>query len=70
MANRSYDQFGRQSAQNGMIEQIQQIKQMLNGRDPRVVVEEMLRTGQMSQQQFNSLAQQASQLYEARGGYK
>jgi hypothetical protein len=53
-----------------MIEQIQQIKQMLNGRDPRAVVEEMLRTGQMSQQQFNSLAQQASQLYEAMGGYK
>lgn len=32
--------------------------------DPKAQVEEMLRTGQLSQQQFDALAQQANQLVQ------
>ena len=45
-----------------MIQQFNQFKQQMQGRNPKAMVEDMLRTGRLSQAQFEQLKQQASQL--------
>lgn len=47
-----------------MIQQFNQFKQQMMGRNPKAMVEEMLRTGRLSQAQFEQLKQQASQLQQ------
>ena len=46
----------------GMIQQFNQFKQQIAGQDPRAIVQGMLKSGQMSQQQFDELAKMATQL--------
>ena len=62
MANRLYDQFGRQ---NNPIEQLAQqareFQKQFKG-SPRQEVERLLQTGQMSQSQFNQYSQIAQQV--------
>ena len=45
-----------------MIQQFAQFKQQMQGRDPRAMVEQLLTSGQMTQQQFQQLQQQAKML--------
>ena len=45
-----------------MLQQFAQFKQQMQGRDPRAMVEQLLANGQMTQQQFNQLKQQAQML--------
>lgn len=47
-----------------MIQQFNQFKQQMQGRNPKAMVEDMLRTGRLSQSQFEQLKQQASQLQQ------
>lgn len=54
-----------QSNQNNafaMIQQFAQFKQQMHGKNPQAIVEGMLKTGQMSQSQFEQLKQQAQAL--------
>lgn len=44
-----------------MVQQFMQFKQQMQGKDPQKIVEQMLADGQMSQQQFEQLKQQAEQ---------
>ena len=45
-----------------LISQFNQFRQMYSGGDPRQQVQSLLRSGQMSQEQFKQLAEQADQL--------
>ena len=45
-----------------MLQQIQKFKQSLNGKDPQAIVQGLLDSGQMTQEQFNQLKQQAEQI--------
>ena len=64
MANPIYDQFGgQQSTDDGMpnfMADFQRLQQTI--KNPRQEVERLLQSGAMSQQTFNSLAQQANQI--------
>ena len=44
-----------------MIQQFNQFRQTFNG-DPRAKVQELLNSGQMSQEQYNQLSQMANQM--------
>jgi hypothetical protein len=44
-----------------VVQQFMQFKQQMQGKDPQKIVEQMLADGQMSQQQFEQLKQQAEQ---------
>ena len=45
-----------------MLQQFAQFKQQMQGRDPRAMVEQLLASGQMTQQQFDQLKKQAQML--------
>ena len=68
MANPLYGQFGgQQSTDNGMpnfMADFQRLQQTI--KNPRKEVERLLQSGAMSQQTFNSLAQQANQILGGR----
>lgn len=60
MANPLFQQFG-QTQKSGIMQQVEQMRSTLK-QDPRDIVQGLLNSGQMSQQQFNMLAQQANQI--------
>lgn len=68
MSNPLYGQFGgQQSANNGFynfMADFQRLQQTV--KNPRQEVERLLQSGAMSQQTFNSLAQQANQILGGR----
>lgn len=68
MSNPLYGQFGsQQSVNNGFsnfMADFQRLQQTV--KNPRQEVERLLQSGQMSQQTFNSLAQQANQILGGR----
>ena len=45
-----------------MLQQFTQFKQQMRGRDPKAMVEQLLASGKMTQQQFDQLKQQAQML--------
>lgn len=45
-----------------MIQQFAEFKKQMAGKDPQAIVQQMLQSGQMSQQQFDQLKQQAMAL--------
>lgn len=45
--------------QNNMIQQFAEFKRQMAGKDPQTMVQQLLQSGQMSQQQFEQLKQQA-----------
>ena len=67
MANRLYNQFGRQ---NNPLEQLAQqareFQKQFKG-NPRQEVERLLQTGAMSQKTFNELSQIAQQVVQSMG---
>lgn len=68
MANPLFNQFGVQQAQNtefpDFMAYFQRLQQTV--KNPRQEVERLLQSGAMSQQTFNSLAQQANQILGGR----
>lgn len=48
--------------QMAMLQQFQQFKQQMQGKDAQKIVEQMLADGRMSQQQFEQLKQQVETL--------
>lgn len=45
-----------------MIQQFAEFKRQMAGKDPQAMVQQLLQSGQMSQQQFDQLKQQAMSL--------
>lgn len=66
MANPLFGQFGNQPQNDfsQLMADVQRLSQTI--KNPRQEVERLLQTGQMSQQTFNSLAQQANQILGGR----
>ena len=68
MPNPIFEQFGGQKAANNgftnFMADFQRLQQAV--KNPRQEVERLLQSGQMSQQTFNSLAQQANQILGGR----
>ena len=63
MANPLYGQFGGQQVNNGFsnfMSEFHRLQQTV--KNPKQEVERLLQSGAMSQQTFNSLAQQANQI--------
>ena len=57
--NPLFQQYGNQN-QNPMLTQFLQFKKQFSG-DPKQVVQGLLNSGKMTQEQFNQLSQQATQ---------
>ena len=67
MNNPLYEQFGDQQNNNGFsafMNDLQRLQQTI--KNPKQEVERLLQSGAMSQQTFNSLAQQADQILGGR----
>lgn len=63
MSNPLYGQFGGQQVNNGFSDFMNEFHRLQQTvKNPKQEVERLLQSGQMSQQTFNSLAQQASQI--------
>lgn len=63
MANNLYNSIGmNNNPMTNIISQINQFKNNFKG-NPRAEVERLLNSGQMSQEQFNQLAQMAQQIF-------
>lgn len=60
MVNPMLAMLNRQPRQNNYantLQQFRQFKQQMAGKDPKAMIEELLCTGKMTQQQFDQLAQ-------------
>ena len=57
-----YQALGGNSSQNDIVSQARALKQQLGGANPQAMVQALLNSGQMSQAQFNDLAQKAQQI--------
>ena len=67
MSNRLYNQFGRQNnPMEQLAQQARDFRKQFTG-NPRQEVERLLRTGAMSQQDFNRYSQIAQQVVQAMG---
>ena len=61
MSNSIFEKFGaQQNPFSQLISEVNNFKKTFNG-DPRAEVEKMLRSGQLSQEQFNQYAQIANE---------
>ena len=64
MGNPLYNEFNNQAANGGIddfISQVNDMKRTLKG-NPKEIVQGLLNSGQMSQRQFNQLAQMANKI--------
>ena len=67
MSNPLYNNFGKQqNPMSDLIRQARDFKKQFTG-SPRQEVEMLLKTGRMSQQQFNQFSQIAQQVVQAMG---
>ena len=67
MANRLYNQFGRQNNPfEQLAQQAREFRKQFNG-NPRKQVEQLLASGRMTQQQFNQYSQIAQQVAQFMG---
>lgn len=63
MSNSIYNDLNRNSGGIGDIfRQANELKKQLNGQNPKDIVQGLLNSGQMSQDQFNQLSQQANNI--------
>lgn len=62
MPNPLYQQLNPSVGSNPMLQRIAQFKKMING-NPKQIVQNMLDSGRISQEQLNQYAQQANELY-------
>lgn len=48
----------------GMLQQFNQFKQQMSGKNPQEMVQQLIQSGQMSRQQFDQLSQMANQMQQ------
>lgn len=61
MSNPLFNALGG-SRQNPMIQQFQRFMQQMQGKDPNAMIQELVQSGRISQQQLNQVQQQAQQM--------
>lgn len=66
MSNPLFGMMGNQPQANGLLQRFQQFKQAFSG-DPKQRVQDMLNSGQISQQQYNQAVQMAQQMQKMLG---
>ena len=66
MANPLFNAFGNNNPMMQTIKQIQDFQKTFTG-DPKAQVEQMMKEGKLSQEQFNQLAQQTNQIAQFMG---
>lgn len=59
MSNPLYQQYGNQ--QNNFMQRFQQFQKMFNG-NPQQMIQQMLNSGQITQEQFNAAVKQANEM--------
>lgn len=57
-----FQALGDNAPQNDIVSQARALKQQLGNANPQAMVQALLNSGQMSQAQFNDLAQKAQQI--------
>lgn len=57
MANPLYSQMGR----NNLLQQIQRLKSSFNG-NPQQIIQQMMQSGRVSQEQYNAAVQKAEEM--------
>lgn len=57
-----FQALGGNMPQNDIVSQARAFKQQIGNANPQAIVQQLLNSGQMSQAQFNQLAQQAQQI--------
>jgi ABC-type transporter Mla subunit MlaD len=63
MSNSIYNDLnGNTGGIGDIFRQANELKKQLNGQNPKDIVQGLLNSGQMSQDQFNQLSQQANQI--------
>ena len=67
MTNPLYQQLGNQSQNNQLIQRLQQFRRTFTG-NPQQMVQNLINSGRISQQQLNQYTQQANEIYKALGG--
>ena len=67
MPNPLYQQLGGGAPMNPMIQRLLQFKNTFNG-NPQQMVQNLINSGRISQQQVNQYAQQANEIYRTLGG--
>lgn len=60
MSNPLYKQYGNQP-QNNFLQRFQQFQRMFNG-NPQQMIQQMLNSGQITQEQFNNAVKQANEM--------
>jgi hypothetical protein len=60
MANKLYNDM--QNQQNSMENGFVQFMEQMRGQNPRAIIDEMVRSGKVSQQQLNAVQQRAQQM--------
>lgn len=50
------------NGQTNMMQQFQQFMQQMRGKDPNAMIQEMVQSGRISQEQLNRVQQQAQQM--------
>lgn len=62
MSNPLFGMLGGGAPQNNMIAQFQQFMQQMKGKDPNAMINELISSGKVSQQQLDQVQQQARQM--------
>ena len=60
MSNPLYQQYGNRP-QNNFLQRFQQFQRMFNG-NPQQMIQQMLNSGQITQEQFNNAVKQANEM--------
>ena len=61
MPNEIFEQYGKNTAGNGFMERFEQFRKGFSG-NPQQMIQNMLNTGRITQDQLNSAMQKASQM--------
>ena len=69
MGSSLFNSMGRQ-AQNPIGGQVQQVMGQMQGKNPQEMINQMLTSGQLSQQQLNAIQQRAQQIAPMLNGMK
>lgn len=62
MANPVFNALGGGIPQNSMMQQFPKFMQMMQGKDPNEIINQIVSSGQISQAQLNQVQQQAQQM--------
>lgn len=67
MPNPLYQQLGGQAQNNQLIKRLEEFRRTFTG-NPQQMIQNLLNSGRINQQQLNQYTQQANEIYKALGG--